>query len=165
MLLLIITLGSLTVFILSRKSDTTSTDELNDLFSSAPIELEQQKTWAKTVSDKLESENYKREGSGEEKTNYYNKLIGLYNVEQNDSKARAIYVSEVKPAGIVLSNVALLNWLYNSFIIAEDYQNANNIIDDMVSVYSESINQAENETDKTNMKNAIEELKMKKRAL
>lgn len=157
--------GVFVVYAVSKTNKSSSlNEELDGIITQTPTNYEQQKEWSKQISTQLESDDRYKNGSKEEKTKYYNSLVSLYNSEQNDQKARNIYITAVKPQGILL-DASLLYWLKDSFIFNEDSVNAKNVLDDLILIAEKSIKETENTQDKTDIQKGIDNLKTQKQAI
>ena len=139
-------------------------DDLNNLMATRPLDYEKQYEWAQKTSEQLEKDTSFKNGDIETKTDYYNKLIGLYISQKSEQKARDLYMNAIHPQKIIL-NTNYLNWLYENYMLIENKQGALTALEDLIIVYTNSLDNTEDETEKANTLKGIEDLKMKKQVL
>ncbi len=156
----------LCAFLLSNRNtkNQEAQEDLNNIMATKPLDYEQQYEWSKKTSEQLENDTSYKNGNTETKTDYYNKLIGLYISQKSEQKARDLYMNEIHPQKIIL-NTNYLNWLYENYMLIENKQGAITTLEDLIIVYTNSLNSAEDEAEKTNTLKGIEDLKMKKQEL
>jgi hypothetical protein len=164
-LLVILIIVGLLVALNDKNSQNQEAQEgLNNIMATKPADYEKQYEWSRKTSAQLEKDTSYKNGDIETKTDYYNKLIGLYIAQKSEQKARDLYMNEIHPGKITL-NANYLNWLYENYISIQNKQAAIVVLDDLIVAFNNSLDKAEDETEKSNTRKGIEDIKKKKEEL
>lgn len=164
LLVILIIVGLLVALRDKNNQNQEALEGLNNIMATKPADYEKQYEWSQKTSAQLEKDTSYKNGDIETKTDYYNKLIGLYVAQKSEQKARDLYMNEIHPGKITL-NANYLNWLYENYISIQNKQAAIVVLDDLIVAFNNSLDKAEDETEKSNTRKGIEDIKKKKEEL